>query len=173
MIPYAGIGARATPNHILNIMKDLASKLEGQGYLLRSGGAKGADAAFESGIINPSNKQIYLPGQSFNQRFAGQRGIIDATKLPNWQQAIQTINQFHPAPERLSDFARNLMARNAMQVLGGSMNQPAKMVVAWTPGGEVVGGTGQALRMANAYQIHIRNLGDQRVLDNVQRYIYG
>jgi hypothetical protein len=168
---YAGIGARATPPQVLKIMSQLASKLESMGYLLRSGGAAGADAAFERGVRNPAAKQIYLPSKSFNSRYADNISYIDATTLPNWNQAIATVNQFHPAPERLSDFARNLMARNAMQVLGSSMNQPAKMVVAWTPGGQTVGGTGQALRIAQAHGIPIRNLGDPNVLANVQTFL--
>ena len=168
---YAGIGARSTPPQILNLMTQLASKLEGMGYTLRSGGAAGADTAFELGVSNPANRQIYLPGRNFNSKVAGQSGFIDATTLPHWQQAIATVNQFHPAPGRLGEYARNLMARNAMQVLGQTMNQPAKMVVAYTPGGQVTGGTGQALRMAQAYQIPIRNLGDPTTLQNVQRFL--
>jgi hypothetical protein len=168
---YAGIGARSTPPQMLNLMTRLASKLEGMGYILRSGGAAGADTAFETGVNNPLNKQIYLPGRSFNSRLAGQPGLIDATRLPHWQQAIATVNQFHPAPGKLSEFARNLMARNAMQVLGQNMNQPAKMIVAWTPGGQITGGTGQALRLAQAYQIPIRNLGDPATLQSVQKFL--
>ena len=168
---YAGIGSRSTPPQILNLMTQLASKLENLGYTLRSGGAAGADTAFERGVSNPANRQIYLPGPNFNLKTAGQLGFIDSTKLPNWQQAIATVNQFHPAPEKLSEYARNLMARNAMQVLGQTMNQPAKMVVAWTPGGQVTGGTGQALRMAQAYKIPIRNLGDPATLQNVQKFL--
>lgn len=168
---YAGIGARSTPPQILNLMTHLASKLESLGYVLRSGGAAGADTAFESGVNNPSNRQIYLPGRNFNGKTAGQSGFIDATTLPNWQQAIATVNQFHPAPGRLSEYARNLMARNAMQVLGQTMNQPAKMIVAWTPEGQITGGTGQALRMAQAYKIPIRNLGNPETLQNVKKFL--
>jgi predicted Rossmann fold nucleotide-binding protein DprA/Smf involved in DNA uptake len=47
---YAGIGARSTPPQILSVMTRLASKLEGMGYTLRSGGAAGADTAFERGV---------------------------------------------------------------------------------------------------------------------------
>lgn len=168
---YAGIGSRSTPPQILNLMTNLASKLEGLGYILRSGGAAGADTAFERGVNNPAKRQIYLPGPSFNSKTAGQLGFIDSTKLPHWQQAIATVNQFHPAPEKLSEYARNLMARNAMQVLGQNMNQPAKMIVAWTPGGQITGGTGQALRIAQAYQIPIRNLGNFETLQNVQKFL--
>lgn len=168
---YAGIGSRSTPPQILNLMTHLASKLESLGYVLRSGGAAGADTAFESGVSDPAKRQIYLPSHSFNQKNAGQGGFIDASSLPHWQQALATVNQFHPAPDRLSGFARSLMARNAMQVLGGAMNEPSKMVVAWTPGGQITGGTGQALRMAQAYQIPIRNLGNPETLQNVLRFL--
>jgi hypothetical protein len=168
---YAGIGARSTPPQILSVMTRLASKLEGMGYTLRSGGAAGADTAFERGVSNPLSKQIYLPSNSFNSRYADHISYIDSSKLPSWNQAIATVNQFHPAPERLSEFARSLMARNAMQLLGSNMNDPVKMVVAYTPGGQITGGTGQALRMAQTYGIPIRNLRDPQTLANVNAFL--
>ncbi|NBX49006.1 hypothetical protein EBT25_03520 [bacterium] len=168
---YAGVGARATPSHILEVMHYLARKLESKGYILRSGGAAGADSAFESGVMNPQNREIYLPGRSFNQKFAGQQGYIDATTLPSWNQAMATVAQYHPKVEALSNFARSLMARNAMQVLGRAMDAPAKMLIAWTPSGQITGGTGQALRIANAYKVPIRNLGDPATLQNAIKFI--
>mgnify|MGYP001166279383 FL=1 len=168
---YAGIGARATPPGVLEIMKALASRMEGEDWKLRSGGAAGADSAFEAGVVNPSNKAIYLPGQRFNQRSAGMPGVYDSTRQQGWQQALETVARYHPAPERLSPFARNLMARNAMQVLGPRLDAPADLVVAYTPGGAVTGGTGQALRMAGDIGIPVRNLGDPAVLAAVRRYL--
>ena len=168
---YAGIGARATPPEVLRLMTQLAGRMESDGWRLRSGGARGADAAFEAGVADPSKRAIYLPGASFNQRVAGSSGYIDSTRLPGWEQALETVAQYHPAPERLSPFARDLMARNAMQVMGPNMDRPADLVVAYTPGGEVVGGTGQALRMAGALGIPIRNLGDPATLASVRRYL--
>ena len=168
---YAGIGARKTPPEVLTLMSALASRLEQEGWRLRSGGAAGADAAFEAGVRNSENRAIYLPGHSFNGRIAGSGGYVDSTRLPGWSEALETVTQFHPAPDRLSPFARDLMARNAMQVMGPELNRPADLVVAWTPGGEVVGGTGQALRMAGAFGIPVRNLGDPSVLASVRRYL--
>ena len=168
---YAGIGARATPPDVLALMTQLAAQMEQEGWRLRSGGARGADAAFEAGVAAPANRAIYLPGRSFNGRVAGSGGYIDSTQLPGWQQALETVREYHPAPERLSPFARDLMARNAMQVLGPNMDRPADLVVAYTPGGEVTGGTGQALRMAGAMGIPIRNLGNPEVLASVRRYL--
>lgn len=168
---YAGIGARATPPEMLNLMSRIANKLEGMGYILRSGGAAGADTAFERGVVNAANRQIYLPGAQFNSRMAGAGGYINAAQLPSWQQALETVAQFHPAPERLSNFAKALMARNAMQVLGSNLQEPAKMVVAWTPGGQITGGTGQALRMAQTYGVPIRNLGNPETLTSVKKFL--
>ena len=168
---YAGIGARKTPPEVLAIMQGLATRMEDEGWRLRSGGAAGADAAFESGVQNQANRAIYLPGRSFNQRTAGSGGYYDSTALPGWQDALETVRQFHPAPDRLSPFARNLMARNAMQVLGPDLKSPADLVIAYTPGGQVTGGTGQALRMAGSLGIPIRNLGDPQVLSAVRQYL--
>lgn len=168
---YAGIGARDTPPEVLRLMTQLAGRMEGEGWRLRSGGARGADAAFEAGVQDPSKRAIYLPGASFNQRSAGTGGYVDSTRLPGWEQALETVAQYHPAPERLSPFARNLMARNAMQVMGPNMDRPADLVVAYTPGGEVVGGTGQALRMAGDIGIPVRNLGNPETMASVRRYL--
>ena len=152
-------------------MRLLAARMEQDQWKLRSGGARGADAAFEAGVQDPANRAIYLPGRSFNGRRAGRQGYFDSTQLPGWQGALETVNEYHPAPERLSDFARALMARNAMQVLGPSLDRPADLVVAWTPGGRVQGGTGQALRMAGNLGIPVRNLGDPEALALARAYL--
>jgi hypothetical protein len=41
-------------------MTALAEELEKEGYVLRSGGAEGADLAFSRGVSNPKNKKIYF-----------------------------------------------------------------------------------------------------------------
>ena len=61
---YTGIGSRETPPEILEMMKDIASKLELLGWTLRSGGAPGADTGFENGV--KSLKEIYVPWRGFN-----------------------------------------------------------------------------------------------------------
>ena len=58
--PYTGIGSRKTPKDILDVMVDIARKLEQRLYCLRSGGAEGADMAFESGVRSEYWKEIYL-----------------------------------------------------------------------------------------------------------------
>ena len=44
---YAGIGSRRTPPELLDEMEVLGRQLAIADYVLRSGGAKGADSAFE------------------------------------------------------------------------------------------------------------------------------
>lgn len=60
---YTGIGSRETPYEILQLMKELA-RLMSECFILRSGGADGADSAFESGCSGL--KEIYLPWKNFN-----------------------------------------------------------------------------------------------------------
>ena len=46
---YTGVGGRETPPHVLNLMTRIAQGLAKVGGILRSGGARGADSAFEAG----------------------------------------------------------------------------------------------------------------------------
>lgn len=112
-------------------------ELQIRGAILRSGGAFGADSAFEKGA--GAAKEI----------FRGQ----DATKA-----AIELAGQYHPAWPACSSWARRLHGRNSMILLGQDLNDPVDFVVCWTPGGLVTGGTGQAIRVARAYNIPVLNL---------------
>lgn len=167
MKSYAGIGSRSTPFDIQLLMRDIAGALESD-YILRSGGADGADDAFFEGVtpeLRKTRTQIFLPSKCFRRHEAPLQGCIDATKLPAWPKALETVDRYHPAPDRLTPYARRLMARNAMQVLGPNLDDPVSFVVCWTPGGELVGGTSQALKIAMDYGISIRNLGKPEVLN--------
>jgi len=154
---YAGIGSRQTPAGILTTMTRFASAAEDLGYILRSGGADGADSAFEAGVKLPFHKQIFLPWPGFN----GNPSLLTGAS----EEAFTMAAKFHPAWNRLSQAARKFHARNCHQVLGADLDSPVNFVVCWTPGGKVTGGTGQALRIAEHYGIHIFNLGRDGDLD--------
>lgn len=136
--------------------------MERGGWKLRSGGASGADTAFQRGVKSPKNKCIYLPWRLFNGNIAGYYGCHDASTLPCWDAAMATVNRYHPEPSKLSETGRKLMARNAFQVLGPDLNTPVDMVLCWTPDGKVTGGTGQALRIAMDRDILVVNLGSDK-----------
>lgn len=138
MKSYAGIGSRETPDEICLLMTKIARHLKEKGYFLRSGGAEGADQAFEKGA--GSKAEIWLPKK----------------ELPLWTSVF--TDYFHPAPNRLKEYPRQLMNRNAMQILGEFGSNPVNFVVCWTPDGKDSGGTGQAIRIAQYYSIPVYNL---------------
>lgn len=153
---YAGIGSQETPEPILLLMRRIAAKLYRQGWHLNSGGARGADMAFWHGYVNDAHGTgrgtIYRPE--------------DATP-----EAIAHAAKYHPNWQRCNLKARKLHGRNSMIVLGPALNAPVKMIVCWTPGARVVGGTGQALRIAEAYDIPVRNLGKGETLKSIQHWL--
>lgn len=142
---YAGIGARATPQKILFEMTRLATLLDADGYTLRSGGAAGADHAFELGA---TKKEIFL---SYNYTST----------------AMQHAQRYHPAWDRLSEHAKHLMARNSMILLGEDLMEPVDCVICWTAGGKTVGGTGQGIRIALDYDIPIFNLWNDNEIEDI------
>jgi hypothetical protein len=151
-------------------MTQLATRLEELGFLLRSGGADGADTAFEQGVKN-SLKEIFLPWASFN----GSRSPY-ANPSP---QAEQMAEQFHPAWARLSRGPRKLMARNMHQVLGRKLDTPVEFVLCWTPDGvedgtkttAKTGGTGMAIRVATYHSIPVFNLANPDAMTRLTDYI--
>ena len=151
MKAYAGIGSRETPDDIMQVMIYLGTRLGKLGYTLRSGGADGADSAFEEGAIGAGgNAEIYLPWKGFNSNSSP---LYDISP-----EALKIAEQFHPAWGRLNQAAKKLMARNCHQVLGNALNDPVDFVIAWTKDGKASGGTGQAIRIANHYNIPVYNL---------------
>ena len=161
---YAGIGSRKTPPHILAKMGKVAERLEARGYTLRSGGADGADTAFERGC---DRKQIFLPWTGFNKNASPLNTVT--------RDAMDVAAAVHPAFYRLADTARKLMARNSYQVLGPDLRTPSDFVVCWTPDSvetEVdrtrdTGGTGQAIALAHRWNIPVFNLAKPDALDRL------
>jgi len=155
---YTGVGSRKTPIHIMAIMKAIAEKHAALGYILRSGGAPGADVAFESGA-----------GEKKNIFFAKH-----ATK-----EAMAIAKTYHKAWDRVGDYARKLHGRNAFQVLGKELNSPSRGLICWTKDGcqchearsIVTGGTGTAISIADAYEIPISNLGDGEQLEKWRKWV--
>ena len=165
VLTYAGIGARATPNNILISMSAIAKRLEHQLFIVYSGGAaEGADAAFIATIYF---YKVFMPSNYFNYKKANGTDFIDCSKLPNWDEAMQTVYKYHPNPAALTPFSKKLMARNAYCVLGEDLKSPVDFILCWTPNAAVVGGTGQGMRIGKHYNIPIFNLADPVVFNDV------
>ena len=151
---YAGIGSRETPDDILEMMTKIAEGLS-RNYILRSGGADGADSAFEAGA---GDKKIsYIPWTGFNGSTAECITVTSA--------AMRMAGDFHPGWMYLSYPVKKLHARNCYQVLGEDLATPVDFVICWTPGGQEVGGTAQAIRIAKANRIKIFNLANEEDLN--------
>lgn len=155
---YAGIGSRQTPVEIQTFMRNAASQLEQLGLILRSGGADGADSAFEAGIQSHKNKEIFLPWGGFNGRRTWHDGIrlLSAEATPK---AHEIAARFHPVWDKLQPNIRALHARNVAQVLGANLDDPVLFVLCWTPNGSGSGGTGQAIRIAKGFDIPVFDMG--------------
>ena len=149
---YTGIGSRQTPDEILKEMTNLARNLELSGFILRSGGADGADSAFEAGVTEEDHKEIYLPWKGFNGSKSSRYDVSQA--------ALKMAEHYHPAWDRCSQAARKFHARNCYQILGNDLHTPSKFVLCWTPDGKIVGGTGQAIRIALDLEIPVFNMGE-------------
>lgn len=157
MIYYAGIGSRETPNEILSVFENIGSYLANKGYILRSGHAQGADQAFECGCNKVNGKkEIYLPWY----KFEGSKSNL----IVQQGEAYEIAEKYHPYWYNLKDGARKLQARNSHQVLGKDLDTPSKFIICWTKGGKGSGGTGQALRIAKAYNIPIFDAGGYKDL---------
>lgn len=154
---YVGIGSRKTPDNVLQQMFEVAQQLAESGWLLRSGHADGADNAFEAGCLLANGPmEIYVPWFGFND---APRDHPDYIRPKATQELADFSRRFHPAWDRCSDAAKLLHMRNACQVLGLEGNKPADLLICWTPKGNGLGGTGQAIRIAQEFNIPVFDLG--------------
>lgn len=154
---YTGVGSRETPPDVLREMMRLADWFRLLGLTLRSGGAGGADTAFEMGALGQAH--IYLPWRGFNGRQSGRKD----TPSPA---AFEMARTTHPNWARLSSGPRALHARNCHQVLGDNLDAPSHFLVCWSPDGCVdearrtkqTGGTATAIILAARHAVPVFNL---------------
>ena len=155
IVRYAGIGARATPAAVLADMTVMAGWLARTAWHLSSGGADGADSAFAGGAP-AQQRTIWLPWRGYNGHSGPDYRVLSAAET---EACIEIAAPLHPAWERCSPAVRKLHARNAAVLLGGTLDRPVDAVVCWSERGAVTGGTGMAIRIAEARGIPVFNLG--------------
>ena len=155
---YTGVGSRKTPVYFLKLITMIAERLRKQNYILRSGGALGADVAFESGA--GKQKEIWY--------------AKDTTK-----EAMEIAAYYHPAWEHCSDYAKALHGRNTFQVLGFNLKTPSLCLICWTPDGAIkhgertrkTGGTGTAISIASDWGIPVFNLARKGDFTRLKYYM--
>lgn len=158
---YAGIGSRRTPPKVLKAMTAFARDMSQNNihqWILRSGGADGADLAFEAGVCF-NRKEIFLPWRGFNRNSSL---LFD---IPPLAFGI-SLEVYGSRLKYMKHPIKLLMARNVQQVLGANLDLPSEFVVCWTPDGaethkersKETGGTGQAISVASLNNIPVFNL---------------
>lgn len=148
-----GIGSRKTPPAVLEDMERIGAWCRDWGVPLRSGHAEGADWAFERGAQELCI--AYLPWQRFNDHLRSRaRKVVFSPS----EETTEIVRSVHPAPDKLSAGAWKLHGRNVYQILGTRLTKPSSVVVCWTPGGKLIGGTATALALAALKGIAIYNL---------------
>lgn len=158
LLAYTGIGSRSTPEYVLLQMERCGRLLAELGYTLRSGGADGADKAFEKGANAAGGAtEIYLPWRNFN----GHKSNLCTIS----KEATALAATIHPAWDRCSQGAKALHARNCYQVLGADLNAPSEFLVCWTPDGIAQGGTATAINLAIKHGIKVINLGKEKEIE--------
>lgn len=192
---YTGIGSRETPSEILALMTKVGQKLASEGWCLRSGGAEGADTAFEEGwwanrmtkdVCYTSNDyECYIPWSGFN----GHTLVSHDAKCINpsgkfASQAEQVAARMHPAWDAvrqdgtpvLSPAAKKLHTRNVFQIMGKDLNTPSRFVVAYAKTdkhGTPKGGTATAIALAKKMEIPVFNLYLPEDLERLQKFVGG
>lgn len=171
---YTGVGARSTPPEMLDIIRNVASVLGKRGWVLRSGGAEGADKAFEAGCdAAHGSKKIYIPWSGFNNY------IPDGVSIMTLDQgsrdgAIDIIKDVHPAFNRLSRGALALHARNALQVLGLYLDSPSQFLICYAPtdrDGVPTGGTRTSWVLAQKCGIPCFNLYLEKDKERIEKWV--
>lgn len=166
---YAGVGSRETPVDVQRKMIAVGKRLSELGFKLRSGGAIGADQAFETGVkssASPTNMEIFVPWDGYEGKKVVVGGVYVMQDKLVYKTAYQIAGNLHPAWDRCSDGAKKMHTRNCSQVLGTHLNEPALFVLCWTPCGSETpatlsiksGGTAMAIRVACANNIPVFNM---------------
>lgn len=161
---YAGIGSRKAPVAVLNLLTKIAIKLKEANYILRSGGAFGADTAFAIGA--GTRKEIYVPWNDYNN-------LPYLYPIP--VNAFKIASSLHPVWDKLSYGVKKLHARNTMQILGPNLNHKSDFVICWTEDGvehkeqitDKTGGTATAIALASINNIPVYNIKNKESLDRL------
>lgn len=173
--PYTMIGSRSTPEPIIKLMKNLSSVLCNEGFIVRSGGANGADSCANHVV----NKEIYLPWNGFNGHYADfWSGFIVYSDLNKIEECDKYCEIHHGWWKSIKkESVKHLHRRNIHQILGATLESPSNFVVCYAEpddtrgSGHVKGGTGTAVSLALSHGIKVINLFYQDNVDEIKRYL--
>jgi hypothetical protein len=179
MISYGGIGSRQITAEEEQLIQKIAGKLSDAGMILYSGNAEGSDIAFQRG--SKGKCVLLLPWKKFNRDKYDLENSLAYIDVGKTKEGIESVAKYHPAPKALSFGGQCMMARNYHQIMGIESYSVAKNspinntqidkiiypVVSFVvccsnrdENGKIVGGTGQACRIAADLGIPVFNIRD-------------
>jgi hypothetical protein len=165
MKTYAGLGDIQTPEYIIEIIRTTAILLVHDGYTCITGGCQGAEQTFANGtLVAGGSVTIHLPWQSFESAWVNKLPKERATIVvlqENDFDAYNSVRNFHPAYEKLTPSVRAINARYF------NILNDVSFLICWTKEGQLIGSTGQAMRLATYLHIPLYNLGIQETLDKM------
>ena len=166
-----GIGSRQTPESVCTLFEEMGKEALERRWWIRSGHAEGADYAFEVGA--QQHCIVYLPWSGFNK----EKPVLGTAAIyPLRDEVLKIVYKHEPYAKDLSDGVKLIKSRNVYQVLGVDLKSPSDVVVCWTEEGEVIGGTGLAIKIAMANKIPVVNVGNQKTardLNSIMRELVG
>ena len=153
-----------------NRITEVATLMNKLGWTLRSGGANGADTAFENCF---TKKEIYLPWKGFNGNSSSFYNVSN--------EAFSIAKDVHPFYFKLSVGAKKLHARNCYQVLGYYLDKPSDILVCWTKDKCVseetssisTGGTRTAIVLADRNNVPVYNLNIDEHYIQLKKWLEG
>lgn len=150
---YTGCGTTSTPVSIRRLIQDIAASLAKEGYILRTGGEKGGDEAFEEGCnsVDPALKELYLPFGGFN----GKTGVV----FREYSGLSDELREMGMNTRALTKSSRLRMGR-CYQELEGLNGVPSEFLICYDSGE----GTPNFIhRLAIRKGIKVYNLYDKEV----------
>lgn len=144
MVTIAIIGTRQPDPVMVKLCRRMAAAFRDLGWELVTGNAKGIDSIARD-VWNekfPERVTLVLPWEDYNRAGVHPANwVVVYSGQGKWRESVE---QYHPAPGRLSGYAVKLHARNYGIV------ELADVVVAFPGDGKEGGGTGQGIRVARA-----------------------
>lgn len=157
---YAGIGSRSITNEEKEFIESISNILRFR-YVCYSGNAEGSDIAFQTG--SKGKCVIFIPWRGFNKLqfdYECKEKCMDYF-LPT-KESYNSIFKYHPNPMALNRGGTSLMARNYHQVMGYEDKYPIINFIICCADqdkdGNILGGTGQACRIAKDNDIPVINI---------------
>lgn len=149
---YAGIGDVNIPANIQELMKMIGEELAHQGYVLRTGGAKGADTAFMEGCDKAKGiKEIFYPSDIH----VNAKTLKIAKEIHgHWEYCENK----QPKPGNKYSFPVQAHCRNMKIINGDLLNNPVEFTIAYQDINQVTGGTWQGIKYSKKLGIKVYNL---------------